>query len=95
MVLQICRLLRGFTHPGTYFEAQESGDELELYSVDKFSLEMDTLLEITMCSNLVEKLSMALYDTLFENEDDQEDSVESESKVTKITVTNINLKYSF
>ena len=29
LLLQICRLLRGFTHPGTYFEA--STEELALY----------------------------------------------------------------
>lgn len=33
---------------------------------------MDTLLEITLRSNLVEKLSMALYDCLFEEDDDDE-----------------------
>lgn len=64
LLLQICRLLRGFTHPGTYFES--STEELALYSVEKFSQEMDTLLEITLRSTLVEKLSMALYDCLFE-----------------------------
>eukprot|EP01038_Epipyxis_sp_PR26KG_P008862 gene8862-11955_t len=68
LLLQICRLLRGFTHPGTYFET--SSEELALYSVEKFASEMDTLLEITLRSNLVEKLSMALYDCLFELEED-------------------------
>lgn len=29
LLLQICRLLRGFTHPGTYFES--STEELALY----------------------------------------------------------------
>eukprot|EP01036_Dinobryon_divergens_P031490 gene31490-40897_t len=62
LLLQICRLLRGFTHPGTYFEASTE-------DVEKFSHEMDTLLEITLRSTLVEKLSMALYDCLFEFED--------------------------
>lgn len=33
---------------------------------------MDTLLEITLRSNLVEKLSMALYDCLFEYEEEDE-----------------------
>jgi hypothetical protein len=41
---------------------------------------MDTLLEITLRSNLVEKLSMALYDCLFE-EDQEDSSSASESKV--------------
>ena len=39
LLLQTCRLLRGFTHPGTYFEA--STEELALYSVEKFADEMD------------------------------------------------------
>lgn len=30
LLLQVCRLLRGFTHPGTYFEAAD-GAELELF----------------------------------------------------------------
>lgn len=42
---------------------------------------MDTLLEITLRSSLVEKLSMAMYDCLFETNDDYDD--ESESKVHK------------
>lgn len=93
-MLQICRLLRGFTHPGTYFEASEQ--ELALFrylhlphllhqpvqheinivyvlchscSVERFADEMDTLLEITLRSNLVEKLSKALYKCLFEEVD--------------------------
>ena len=28
--MQICRLLRGFTHPGTYFDAS-GGGEIALY----------------------------------------------------------------
>ncbi len=48
-------------------------------SVEKFASEMDTLLEITLRSNLVEKLSMALYDCLFEHDADEE--LEIESKV--------------
>lgn len=67
LLLQICRLLRGFTHPGTYFEA--STDEIALYSVERFAAEMDCLLDITLRSRLVEKLSMALYDCLFDMEE--------------------------
>lgn len=63
LLLQICRLLRGFTHPGTYFEAVEG--ELALYSVERFSEEMSGLLTITLRSNLVEKLSSALFECLF------------------------------
>ena len=65
LILQMCRLLRGFTHPGTYFEA--STEELALYSVEKFAEEMDGLLDITLRSRLVEKLAMALFDCLFED----------------------------
>jgi hypothetical protein len=43
---------------------------------------MDTLLEITLRSNLVEKLSMAMYDCLFEAEDEYDEN--SESKVSWI-----------
>lgn len=63
MLMQICRLLRGFTHPGTYFEA--TTDELALYSVERFAEEMSTLLAITLKSHLVEKLSSALFECLF------------------------------
>jgi hypothetical protein len=78
LLLQTCRLLQGFTHPGTYFES--SSDELALYSVERFSAEIDTLLEITLRSKLVEKLSMALYDCLFEQHD-YRDADELEAKV--------------
>lgn len=71
MLLQICRLLRGFTHPGTYFSTQS--EDILLYSVEKFASEIDKLLEITICSGLVEKLSIALYDCLFEDNDDSND----------------------
>lgn len=55
---------------------------LSSYSVERFAEEMDTLLEITLRSSLVEKLSMALYDCLFEDDDDSAgNSIASESKV--------------
>jgi hypothetical protein len=68
LLLQICRLLRGFTHPGTYFEA--SKDEIALHGVQRFADEMDILLDITLRVRLVEKLSSALYDCLFEAEEE-------------------------
>eukprot|EP00602_Paraphysomonas_sp_CaronLab_P003967 CAMPEP_0185017436 /NCGR_PEP_ID=MMETSP1103-20130426/388_1 /TAXON_ID=36769 /ORGANISM="Paraphysomonas bandaiensis, Strain Caron Lab Isolate" /LENGTH=753 /DNA_ID=CAMNT_0027546853 /DNA_START=39 /DNA_END=2300 /DNA_ORIENTATION=+ len=76
LLLQICRLLRGFTHPGTYFEA--STEELALYSVERFSDEINTLLEITLRSRLVEKLCVAMYSCIFEDhaEDDGIEDVE-------------------
>ena len=55
LLLQICRLLRGFTHPGTYFESKET--EIALYSVERFAIEIDCLLDITLHTYLVEKLS--------------------------------------
>jgi hypothetical protein len=67
LLLQICRLLRGFTHPGTYFEA--GTEEIALYTVERFATEMDCLLDITLRSRLVEKLSIALYDCLFDMEE--------------------------
>lgn len=63
LLMQICRLLRGFTHPGTYFEAGET--ELALYSVEKFAEEMSSLLLIALKSRLMEKLSSALFECLF------------------------------
>ena len=68
LLMQICRLLRGFTHPGTYFEASQS--EIALHGVERFADEMDILLDITLRSRLVEKLSSALYDCLFEAEEE-------------------------
>jgi len=59
LLLQICRLLRGFTHPGTYFAAST---DVALHGVERFATEMTTLLEITLRSRLVEKLAVALYD---------------------------------
>ena len=54
-------------------------------SVERFAEEMDTLLEITLRSNLVEKLSMALYDCLFEEEDGNGAADGgNESKVSKV-----------
>lgn len=64
LLLQICRLLRGFTHPGTYFSGTEG--EIALYSVERFAEEMNILLEITLRSRLVEKLCVAMYSCLFE-----------------------------
>lgn len=51
--------------------------------MEKFSGEMDTLLEITLRSKLVEKLSMALYDCLFD--DSNSNNRENEEKVWRLT----------
>lgn len=96
LVLQICRLIRGFTHPTTYFANLEdggSGGEIEVQSVERFADEMDSLLALTLTSGVIEKLSIALYDCLFNDEllyiDDEEtnagnpDAVAPESKVVE------------
>ena len=49
--------------------------------MERFAEEMDTLLEITLRSQLVEKLSMALYDCLFEDQENEEETTEAECKV--------------
>ena len=108
MVLQLCRLLRGFTHPGSYFRAtppsvssssaysaSSSGshsanfssssssspskvaagggsNELTLFSVDQFSDEINSLLDLTLSKGLLEKLTVALHDCLFTNDDTDE-----------------------
>ena len=53
LILQISRLLRGFTSPGTYFQASEQGEEIELYNIELFSEEITSLLDITLKSRLV------------------------------------------
>lgn len=99
LVLQICRLIRGFTHPSTYFSTEsETGGEIALYSVEKFAMEMDSLLALTLSSNILEKLSIALYDCLFNDEllftDDEEtqlqDYDQKESKFDIDSKNNIN-----
>jgi hypothetical protein len=59
-----------------------------IISVEKFSHEMDTLLEITLRSTLVEKLSMALYDCLFELEDLADE--QQEGKVAPYTALGLS-----
>ena len=56
-MLKISRLLRGFTSPGTYFHqssmddhSNSNGGEIALYSIELFSEEITTLLEITLRS---------------------------------------------
>jgi hypothetical protein len=89
MLLQLCRLLRGFTHPGSYFRhqippsssssladavgADGGSNELTLFSVDQFSDEINALLSLTLSSGLLEKLTLALHGCLFASEDAEED----------------------
>ena len=67
LVLQLCRLVRGFTLPQSYFAA---GEKLLEKDIASFSDEMNLLLEITLKSRLVEKLSLACYEGLFAVSDD-------------------------
>eukprot|EP00904_Undaria_pinnatifida_P002427 jgi/Undpi1/12185/HiC_scaffold_5.g01861.m1 len=84
LVLQLCRLVRGFTHPASYFAGDSgacrgggdsevaTGEDLALFSVDEFSTEMDSLLEITLRSRVIEKLSVALHVCLFTPQGERE-----------------------
>jgi hypothetical protein len=84
LLMQVCRLLRGFTHPGTYFES--TTEELALYSVEKFAEEMDNLLDITLKTRLVEKLSVSLYDCLFELEDNGDNEDGKEGNIVYLSI---------
>ena len=55
LIAQTCGLLRGFTHPSTYFKALdegfyflECGVDLPEHSVEQFTVEMQGLLAVTM-----------------------------------------------
>jgi hypothetical protein len=66
LVLQMCRLLVGFTQPGTYFKTSE-GTEKE-HSIDEFNSKINQLLALTLDSELVEKVTEALCDCVFPDE---------------------------
>lgn len=90
LLLQLCRLVRGFTHPTTYFRehtsaagSQGDGEDLALYSVDEFSGEMDGLLDIVLRTRVLEKLPMALYDCLFASEEQRRAEEEEEELVVE------------
>eukprot|EP00617_Octactis_speculum_P020116 CAMPEP_0185769624 /NCGR_PEP_ID=MMETSP1174-20130828/55055_1 /TAXON_ID=35687 /ORGANISM="Dictyocha speculum, Strain CCMP1381" /LENGTH=465 /DNA_ID=CAMNT_0028454763 /DNA_START=6 /DNA_END=1400 /DNA_ORIENTATION=+ len=74
LVLQMCQLLLGFTRPDTYFASldegyyfMEAGLELPEYTIEKFSVELDALMEITTESRLVESLAIAMNHSIFSN----------------------------
>ncbi|GMH77153.1 hypothetical protein TL16_g07307, partial [Triparma laevis f. inornata] len=81
LVLQTCRLLKGFTSAPTYFTNTDPGEEITLHEVGTFQTEISNLLAITLKSRLVEKLALALHDVLFANdfESDSEDDDELDS----------------
>lgn len=65
LVLQLCRLLRGFTLPASYFGVDSIRTELTEHDVNEFTTEMNLLLDITLKTQLVEKLSVACHECLF------------------------------
>jgi hypothetical protein len=66
LVLQMCRLLCGFTQPGTYFKDAEGTDKE--HSIDEFNSKINQLLALTLDSELVEKVTEALCDCVFPDE---------------------------
>ena len=76
LILQTCRLLKGFTSAPTYFADTSIDAEITLHEVDGFTSEVSNLLAITLKSRLVEKLALALHDVLFSS--DYEDSESDE-----------------
>lgn len=81
LVLQLCRLLRGFTLPATYFKAGDAaaaeagGDAAALgegtaaeHRVEEFRGKINQLLAITLDSELVEKVTTALVTRVFPEE---------------------------
>ena len=60
LVLQLCRLLRGFTLPASYFF-----DGVTDVAVEAFTNEMNLLLDITLKTRLVEKIALACHECLF------------------------------
>ncbi|CAM9172174.1 unnamed protein product [Chrysoparadoxa australica] len=79
MVLQMCRLVRGFTHPATYFNnrpTQHGEEDLALYSVEEFSGEMDSLLNLALNNNIIGKLTLALHSCLFTSDESEDGQVQ-------------------
>jgi hypothetical protein len=76
LVLQLCRLLRGFTLPATYFKAEGGGgsDAAAMegaaadHRVDEFRGKINQLLAITLDCELVEKVTAALVTRVFPEE---------------------------
>eukprot|EP00635_Sarcinochrysidales_sp_CCMP3193_P014228 CAMPEP_0118914400 /NCGR_PEP_ID=MMETSP1166-20130328/14770_1 /TAXON_ID=1104430 /ORGANISM="Chrysoreinhardia sp, Strain CCMP3193" /LENGTH=594 /DNA_ID=CAMNT_0006853981 /DNA_START=143 /DNA_END=1924 /DNA_ORIENTATION=- len=78
LVLQLCRLLRGFTMPSSYF-GSESESEVTDVAVEAFTTEMNLLLDITLKTRLVEKIALACHECLFAvnmgaDDDDDDDA---------------------
>ena len=47
LVLQCCRLLRGFTHPQTYF-GEQGLEQVTQFSVEEFRMKVNQLLALTL-----------------------------------------------
>jgi hypothetical protein len=61
LILHMCRLLRGFSHPTSYFSAASEGDNsLTLHAIGAFSAEINALQDCAMRGGLIEKLAYAL-----------------------------------
>jgi hypothetical protein len=73
LVLQLCRLLRGFTHPSTYFKAapalEAGGSEQLPYSVEEFRMKVNQLLALTLDAEMVDKVVAATTEALFSKTD--------------------------
>jgi len=66
-VLQLCVLLRGFTHPAAYLtaaqevDAASDEDSLAQYKVDEFAATINDLLKLALSSRLLEKLAYSMH----------------------------------
>jgi hypothetical protein len=78
LILQMCRLLKGFTTASTYFADVSPNADIQLHEVESFTQTMDGLMDITLKTRLVEKLALALHDVLFASDFDESDDEEEE-----------------
>ncbi|KAJ1453539.1 hypothetical protein M885DRAFT_524007 [Pelagophyceae sp. CCMP2097] len=79
LILQLCRILKGFTLPQSYFQEAGNlgqGKVLTEHSVAEFTEEMNLLMDITMKSKLVEKLALACHECLFTQGEGSENKLE-------------------
>lgn len=67
LVVQCCRLLRGFTLPGSYISSKTE-EEVSEKSIEEFNRKINQLLALTLDAELVEKVTEALCDCVFPDE---------------------------
>lgn len=73
LVLQLCVLLRGFTHPAAYLTApkevdassEDAEDSLTQYKVDEFAATINGILKLALSTHLLEKLAHSMHCSLF------------------------------